>query len=366
MNIDPAEYTHFKFEDLFINENSGREPYRRRRGEIKTVITWADRTLLLQDIEFLSLYWDPQEIPNPTCVYLVGVVTEYLQIIVNMFPTFTFHFYGDPNLPESERVIVHDKDITTFDQFKNQDVFLISHLMSSGLYSDFLKKIAIERGIDKFDHHGKPVGHHMKIKSITAQADKLFAEHNLVDLNTQKEFVDLINPVQASLRFRLGYPTDDDEEFEYFRGSLFFELWGMPSTSDTMLVPFKENGEFKMGQWNLREYEEWNFHQNVRIRDFTTYINPLTNDYTIIDKPELVNDYESTAEVYILKRYFQKFDPDVPPAKLNTDVINLSKVITWTLNGRQETPDLTDRRTAIQNKIKTDPFRSKPRVKINK
>ena len=47
-----------------------REYYRRKaEKEIKTMVHWGQRKLLIAELEFLTFFWDPEIVPHPTIVY---------------------------------------------------------------------------------------------------------------------------------------------------------------------------------------------------------------------------------------------------------------------------------------------------------
>jgi hypothetical protein len=319
--------------------------------------------LLIRDIEFLTIYLDPKI--STTCVYLRGPTVKHLELVSKMFPSVVFHVYGtgDDSIESSDMIINYDRKFEDSDIEKytnHNNIFLISNLTSVEFYKLKIKNLH-DKGIDKFDESGAPIGHATKIKFAIKRASDETAKYDLLDLEYQQKLVLAINPEKASLSFKLPYPVDGaDRIIPYLNGVVYWNVWDTSTSSETMMVPEKnEDGKYEVKKWNILEYEEWLFFQNTRIRDFTTYYNPLTDSKEFIDSPELVDDYESTAEAFILMRYFQKFNIDIPPNKLNSDVVSLSRTITWILNNNNIEPGLTSKREYINNKLKVDPFREK-------
>jgi hypothetical protein len=65
--------------------------YRRRKGEVKTVIHWGQRKLLMSEIEFLTTYARS----GMTVVYAGAAPGTHLSYLSNLFPYVTFELY-DP------------------------------------------------------------------------------------------------------------------------------------------------------------------------------------------------------------------------------------------------------------------------------
>lgn len=78
-----------KASDRLIDfESSERMPYRRRRGEAKTVDHWGQRKLLLSEIEFLTLY--SQHSSNMLVVYAGAAPGTHTNFLANLFPHLRF------------------------------------------------------------------------------------------------------------------------------------------------------------------------------------------------------------------------------------------------------------------------------------
>ena len=107
----------FTINDLNINYDSKREKYYERKDEEKTSLHVGQLKLLLSEIEFFSIYWDPKAIPNPVCVYAGAAPGTHIPILVEMFPTFIFHLY-DP----AKIMINSDPRIQIFEEYFTDDI----------------------------------------------------------------------------------------------------------------------------------------------------------------------------------------------------------------------------------------------------
>src|SRR5579872_5210738 len=110
--LSTSEPKTFVLSDLSISDKYPRIMYRRRRVEEKLAIHWGQRKLLLSEIEFFTLYWDPKLIPNPICVYAGAAPGTHIDMLSKMFPAFRFELY-DPN-PFDMKVLGNNDKITIF------------------------------------------------------------------------------------------------------------------------------------------------------------------------------------------------------------------------------------------------------------
>jgi hypothetical protein len=205
-------------------------------------------------------------------------------------------------------------------------------------------------------------------REMKVQLEKAIWEDHL----TQQRWVLLMNPEHALLKFRLPYqpqkgedPTHRVAKVEYLRGIVYLQVWEGQSSSETRLKPVKnQKGQYELATWDALEYEQWLFYHNSITREGTRYQNVFTEVPEPHDFPELLNDFDSTAEAFILKLYFEHRGLKNP----RTEVKNLSRTITWFLN--QQPAEAKDNFTLQQRRnahIKSshprvnlvDPFREK-------
>src|SRR5437868_821867 len=81
-------------DNLIVNKTTLRTPYK-AGSKCKLCSPWGQRKLLLSEIEFLTIYWNAQEIPDPIVVYVGAAHGNHIPLLSEMFPSFEFHLY-DP------------------------------------------------------------------------------------------------------------------------------------------------------------------------------------------------------------------------------------------------------------------------------
>jgi hypothetical protein len=59
-----------------------------------SVVVWEDRSNLLQDILFFSVYWDPIVSPSPLVVSTLPSTSNYIHILSRLFPSFQFLLFN--------------------------------------------------------------------------------------------------------------------------------------------------------------------------------------------------------------------------------------------------------------------------------
>lgn len=296
-----------------------REYYSRKgEGEIKTMVHWGQRKLLISELEFLIFFWDPQKVPNPVLVYAGAACGDHIPLLPKLFPSIaSLHLY-DPapfNIKATDKIHLYKQMFTVKEAQEwagRTDVFFISDIRT-GDYT-----------------------------IMSSEENELSI---LSDMELQRKCVEIMNPVQAHLKFRLPY-SDFDHNYlkvEYMDGYLLLQPWAPYTSTETRLVPVKDphSNKYKTKTWDALQYEEQLFYHNTVLRSNQLYLNPLgfKNDLTPIDPPELHNDYDSVAEVFILNSYFRKFGQSPTPK----EICDLSRWFTTELNSyakREKSIDL--------------------------
>ena len=93
-----------------LQPDAPRLPYRRRRGELKSVAHWGQRKLLLAEIEFLARHAQPGVI----CVYAGAAPGTHIEFLAQLFPEVQFVLV-DPApfaIKSSERVRIWQEFMT--------------------------------------------------------------------------------------------------------------------------------------------------------------------------------------------------------------------------------------------------------------
>jgi len=286
----------FELSDLYIGPDAPRAKYQpRTRSE--SSIHWGQRKLHISEVELFTLHWDPNEVPNPICVYAGAAHGTHIPLLSAMFPAFTFHLY-DParfDITPDDKIFIYHEYFT--DEVARQwagrdDVFFISDIRTVG-YQEINAKVAANR---------------IKSKKVIEQAH-IEIEQQIweQDMAWQQTWVEIINPVHALLKFRLPHPIRGDRIVQYLQGIVYWQVWPKHSSTECRLKPTRNyQGQYQRIDWSIQEYEEWCFYHNTVVREKIKFKNPFTNDLTPVSPPELLNDFDSVAEAYILKLYCEK------------------------------------------------------------
>lgn len=333
----------FNESDLIILQQSQRRKYenRGRFGDFGTVPHWGQRKLLLNEIEFLTNHWDPKLIPNPICIYAGAAVGTHITLLSTMFPAFTFYLY-DPSpfsITENDKIKIFTGEEKGFftdtvaESFANRkDVFFISDIRTSD-WKKNLNTAFTKYGITEFDEFNQPIGDNDIIQQARDEASPVTEEEVWSDMQAQQRWVQIMNPEHALLKFRLPWPNDGvDKQFKYLKGIIYWQPWAPHTSTETRLKPVKDSsGKYELVNYSILTYEQQCFYHNTVSRELVHYKNIFTGTDEPIDFPELLNDYDSTAEAMILKQYFRKQGvKDINQSY--TIVKQLSRTITSILN----------------------------------
>jgi hypothetical protein len=310
--INPEEPFIFEENDwLTVGDGDGYQSYFRRKFYDKTSVKYGQLKLLTTEIQFFNKYWNPEMVPAPLCVYVGSAPGIHLIPLLKMYPQISFHLYDprdvfDKQLYEKEfssRVSIFVQFFTSDDAIKyagRDDVYFISDIRSSDYNRD---------------------------NSETEESKK--ANEALVkeDLTRQAEWVEIIQPVKAHLKFRLPFQEPYDwveKETLYFDGDVYKQAWAPQTSTETRLVPDLKAVKRK---WNNKMYEEMLFYHNNVVRQHANFINVLSqNNEPYLEELGLTQDYDSTVFIQTLKEYVSRFTYETPIDEEKT-VLNLARSI---------------------------------------
>lgn len=294
---------------LFITAKSNVTTYESRSSTEKRAVHWGERKLLINEIEFLSLFWKPSELPTPQCVYIGAAPGTHIDLLAQMYPEITFHLYdprdfaiNDKNSGGPKNTIIYTGEQGFFTETTAQkwagrnDVIMISDIRSEGM---------------------------------EGRNTKDFEQAIIRDMKQQEQWYRIMRPRIASLKFRLPYYTPESiKEFPYLDGYVLKGIWSPASSTETRLVPI---GEF-IRVWDISWYEQALAYHNQVYREATRFINFFTGSVNdAINAPELLNEFDSVAEAFVLRGYLITRNPNgnIPMEH----VLRLSRYITEELNG---------------------------------
>lgn len=186
-----------------------------------------------------------------------------------------------------------------------KNIFCISDIRTADWKKNRDDVFALEYNIDI--RNGELASDDIKIEGF-AKSSQITENEVRSDMKLQESWIFEMNPEHAFLKFRLPWPTSKQDSFvPYLNGTVYIQSWAPHTSTETRLKPTRNAyGEYELKQWNIREYEEQCFYHNVIVREKIHYKDIFTNCENIYpDYPELVNDYDSTAEAYILYMYLK-------------------------------------------------------------
>lgn len=316
--------------DLYVNEFSNRSVYHPRPLQKKKALPWGQRKLLLSEIEFFTLYWNPKEDPSPLCVYAGAAPGTHLLILSQMFPEIKFDLYDPREIKVSgENFTVYQEYFTEeiAKKYQGKNVFFISDIRTAEYEKEQekeLRKVKVKRSDINMPFS---LVQDPKIKQALRNAEKTVEKYIWDDMLMQQRWVEIMNPKEALLKFRLPWPLEGrDFNVMYLAGTVFWQIWAQQASTETRLVPKKKNNKYYQDSWSVKEYEELCFYHNNTTRETKRFLDPLTMKDQDIDPPELLDDFDSCAEILVLQKYLEKIENP------KTDVLELSTFITWGLN----------------------------------
>lgn len=235
-----------------------RAQYRRRTTEIKTVVHWGQRKLLMSEIEFLTMY----ACPGAIVVYAGAAPGSHIPVLLDMFPEIRRFDLVDPNgfaVYPSSRIRIRQQfftDDTAREYAAEKHVLFISDIRTADISK--LSELEVE-------------------------------EHVWLDMCDQKRWHEIIKPRKSMLKFRL--PWRRDSWSEYLAGFVYLPVHGPKTTTEGRFVP-TDGIMF----WQNTAYEEQLFH-------FNTLKRVMLYPHNITCKDGLDHCYDCMSEVFIWRRY---------------------------------------------------------------
>ncbi|KAG2378520.1 hypothetical protein C9374_008159 [Naegleria lovaniensis] len=320
-----------------LQDNAPREPYRRRRDELKSVIHWGQRKLLMSEIEFLTEFG----FPGATVVYAGAAPGNHTNFLSEMFPDL-FFVLVDPSpfvcRPTDKIKIIND------------------------YFTDDLAK----------EYSGKNVLFISDIRTAEPQrmsedeVEKCVAWDNQAQMNWHH----LLKPKMSMLKFRLPYKSDITPFMEYLDGEIYLPVWGPQTTSETRLIC---KGGCGTKIYDTQMYQDQMFFFNTRTR---VYYYPHDVDAVGMD-----HCYDCRSEVYILELFLKRYNMveygTETDEKRRREILNksvaewsekISKVISSknvTLATYEKVPIVSQRPKELHKIYETDKIRVSKETKDN-
>jgi hypothetical protein len=251
--------------------------------------------LLICEIQFLTLYWNPIQTPRPQLVYVGSASGHHIVMLSQMYPAFYFHLYdSNPFAPALESIsnvtlykrYFNESDVATFRD--RDDVYFISDIRSSDYIQGDVKDFKIKKRNEEI-----------------VEADMIM----------QMKWVTDIQPLYSHLKFRLPYGEKFNLEkgtsCNYLSGTLYLQPWASKTSSELRLV---SSSPYTTIDWDYVKIEEIMYNHNSERRSKTLYINPLTGvNAGLYNEVGFDDSWESVFTIVVLMEYLQKIGVSPTP-----------------------------------------------------
>jgi Poly A polymerase regulatory subunit len=236
-------------------------PYRRRKDELKSVVHWPQRKLLMFELEFLTSHM----VDDCIVVYAGAAPGMHLAYLVDMFPTVKKFVFVDTKhiaCAPSDRVEIRQEPFTDemAQSFVGSEVLFICDVQSS---------------------------------------NNPDTDNPWVDMEAQQRWHEIMQPIRSLLRFQLPYTKDVSE---FLGGDILFPLWGSATGTEARIIPTA----------GIRNYDHTVYEQRM------FYFNTVTRvqGYTHQVKAEGIDHcFDCASEIEILRAYIERFHEDYLDSK---------------------------------------------------
>jgi hypothetical protein len=329
----------FDIKDCCWNEESGEAPYRRRKQEKKIAVHHGQRKLLLTEIWFLTLVKPP---PGSLIVYVGAAGGEHIPLLVSLFPNYVYHLF-DPKsyhstvkqLSDNNRNVIIRPEGNFTDEIARtysgtENLYFISdiRIVDSSItlqYNNNAQKLFNK----PYDNLTPPEA--LKVEEVTNNTVSDFVKD---DMDFQNSWIRIMQPEASYLKFRLPYTDGVTETFtQYPGGHIFFQPWVGQTSTECRLLCFPP---YDLVTYSDLQHERVMSYHNLRRETLNLFVNlfdaspnPQDPGVNLNNEPELINDFDSTYEVYILFCYFYLYK-DLRD-NYQDEVLSLSRRITLKL-----------------------------------
>lgn len=291
---------------LTFGTGDGMMKYQKRTEEEKrkAPIYFGQAKLGFMLLQFINTFYDPVEHEDAIILYIGAAPGINIAVVAKMYPMITFELYDSSVFSdlvnECKNINVHNK------LFEEGDVEIWKKKREEG------KNIFLVSDIRNTDY---------KIY-FTPTREEQTRNDNLVtvDMRLQENWVINIDPIYASLKFRLPWYEDwspqGSEIFNYLDGLVMPQVFESPTSSETRLVTFKSSdGVYKKRNWSTILYQDTCSYHNKITRTSVKFENILHSIDTKIELNSpiaielgLNNDFDSTISSVIILDYLEKFN----------------------------------------------------------
>jgi hypothetical protein len=243
--------------------------YRRRRGEMKSLIHCGQRKLMISEIEFLTLHGGT----GATCVYAGGAPGNHINYLSVLFPHIHFILidpsefgcFEDPGYVSIRQEFLTDEKASEIRESIHGDLIFISDIRSADW---------------------RTVGCVELDDEITR------------DMQMQRQWHHVLKAKASMLKFRLPWQPGATD---YLDGEIYFPIWAPVTSTESRLVVTSQSSA---RSWDHQEYWEKMHYFNSVVRA-SAYAHILGTTRAEDGSVKLDHCYDCAAEVKILKDYLR-------------------------------------------------------------
>jgi len=299
-------YHKFTIEDTYVTPNDPTKEYQSRQYLKKNVIQWGQRKLGLALIQFLVKYL-PEFRPlvegsRPIVIYAGAAPGENIAFAAKFFKNVVFHLYD----PRDYSINLNDPSVYLYQDdagIKPEHRIILHTGKTQGMFTDDTAR--------KWSEHQKTYGGVYFVSDIRSvghdkQTMQEFEEGVWRDMTAQARWHRIIRPVRSQFKFRLPYDLGTnssirqmfpDMKIPYLPGIIYKGIYNKPTSTESRLVTSGNSIDDVL--YDFKEYESKMFYFNTEVKEKFQFLNLLDDSFEPEYPPELLNDYNSTAETFI-------------------------------------------------------------------
>jgi len=281
----------FTRQDMFITDSApeaeydpDRRPFGVHHGHLK---------LTMADMQLLNFFWNPQEVNNPVMVVAGGAPGNHFAVILRLYPEIKeLHIY------DTNKFFIQKPGKSHYAEEFGGRIFLHDEFFTAKTAKDWAGR--------------KDIFFTSDIRSVSHEdtTPAKYYEDIISDNRQQEEWVRIINPVAAMLKFKIPILKDEKMESISYKGMdgyVFRGVWSREKTTECRLVPIKtKEGKYAERIWDDKKFRGQNIFNNYFRRIENAYINPYTGDVNPILPGTLENDFDSLSTAFIIHDYLLK------------------------------------------------------------
>lgn len=310
-----SESSVFETTNLILQPNAQGREYKTGAGRSLTSVKFGQLKLLVSEISFLTLYWEPSQFPSPLCIYVGAAPGNHTKILADFFPQINFHLYDTQAF---SRDLNTCPNVRIFQQyFRDEDVKAYQGIPGVFFISD-IRSLQYPQG-------------------ASYRPSLAVEEIAWGDMRMQERWVKELRPVWSLLKFRLPYNFPFVQEkvgptWRYLSGTIYFQPWtGKESAEARLVVPQAWSEQ----DYDYAQYEKMMSYHNTVTRSEKVFRTRLLQTKSILGaEAGYSNDYDSIATITVLQLYLEKTGVRVTSE-------HIEKLLTYIANNASGNPQRT-------------------------